>query len=438
MNLLLMGLNHRTAPVALREQLALSREGVANALLLFRQQFPDCEAAIISTCNRVEILVHNKTGAADAAEIMRFLSQVRDLPVAEFKNHLFQVEGRQAVRHILRVISGLDSMVLGESQIVNQLKQAYQLAHEQGTAGPVLHRLFHHAFGVSKRIRTDTTIDVAKTSMPSVAVEVLRRSQPDFATQKILLVGAGEMAQLTARYLHAAGARRLAITTRTFTNARTLAEACCGEAVAFEQLDQQLREADVVITATSCPTAFLRATRVGQAQEARGGRPLLLIDLAVPRNIEPEAGTLPGVSLFDVDALGHMVAENFRQRLGQIELCEKIIAEEVEAFEQWANESKVRPLIEQMYQDVRALAQIEVRRLYSRCPELTAQQQAEVTQLVDRLVGKLMHPCVSAVRQQSMSASAATLAEAFHTTRMSFDAGGARPAACPQAASLNG
>jgi glutamyl-tRNA reductase len=421
MNLLLMGLNHRTAPVALREQLAFSREGVAAALLLFHQQFPDYEAAIISTCNRVEILVSGKDEAVDAGEIMRFLSQTRDVPVATFRSHLYKIEDRHAIRHMLRVVSGLDSMVIGEAQIVNQLKQAYQLAHEQSTAGPVLHRLFHHAFGVSKRIRTDTAIDEAKTSISSLAVDVIRKALPDLEQRRTLIVGAGEMAQLTAKYLQAAGMRNFAVTTRTFMNARALAEGCGGVAIPFDQLDQQIAEADVVITATSCPTAFLKVQRIQRAQEIRGGRELLLVDLSVPRNIEPETAGIAGVQLFDVDALGKMVTENYRQRLGQVELCEKIVEEEVDAFEKWAAESKVRPLIEQMYQDVRALAEIEVRRFMNRCPDLSEHQQSEVSQLVDRVVGKLMHPCVSAVRQQSMAESAVTLAEAFHTTRLSFN-----------------
>jgi len=356
------------------------------------------------------------------------------VPVATFRTHLYQVENRQAIRHILRVVSGLDSMVIGEAQIVNQLKQAYQLAHEQNTAGPVLHRLFHHAFGVSKRIRTDTAIDEAKTSISSLAVEVVRKAWPDLAERRTLIVGAGEMAQLTAKYLQAAGVRNFAVTTRTYLNARALAESCGGEASPFEDLDQEIANADVVITATSCPTTFLKVERVERAQAARGNRPLMLIDLAVPRNIEPETAHIPGVQLFDVDTLGKMVTENHRQRLGQVELCEKIVDEEVDAFEKWAAESKVRPLIEQMYQDVRALAEIEVRRFMGRCPDLSEQQKGEVSQLVDRVVGKLMHPCVSAVRHESMAESAGTLADAFHSTRMSFD--GANSGGKPQSASV--
>ncbi len=422
MGIVVLGLNHRTAPVELREQLAFSREGAANALLLFRREFPNSEAAILSTCNRVEIVVNSGDGEASVPEILRFLAQVRNVPLIAFKSHVYQVEGRQAIRQVFRVISGLDSMVLGEYQIVNQLKQAYQTAHEQGTAGPVLHRLFHHAFGVSKRVRSETTIGDGKTSISSVAVDILRSTIPDFAARRILIVGAGEMAQLAAEHLRQANATQFVITTRSIQNARILAEACGGQAVPFDQLDAELINADIVITATTCPASILTRERVARAQQARGNRPLTLIDLAVPRNIDAEAGALPGVSLHDVDGLGQVVAENRRQRASQLDACEQIVDEEVDAFEKWIAESKVRPLIEQMFEDVRALAEIEVRALYRRCPDLSDKQRDAVEQLADRLVAKLMHPCVSAVRRQSMSESASMLAEAFHTTRIAFTA----------------
>jgi len=421
MSVLLIGLNHRTAPVEVRERLAFSREGIAAALMVFRRRFPATEAAILSTCNRVEILVNSENDEAGPERVIDFLSHVRDVPVSAFKSHLQVVEGKDVFRHFFRVISGLDSMVLGEHQIVNQLKQAYQIAHEQKTAGPVLHRLFHHAFGVSKRIRSETGIADGKTSIPSVAVDVIGREMPDFSHRRILIIGAGEMAQLTAQYLAEANAQHFAVTTRTLSNAKALAEVCHGEAVPFAGLDDQLAKADIAITATSCPAAIITSERIIACQERRGHRALLLIDLAVPRNVGADVAKIGGVSLYDVDALGRIVSGNCRQRESQVEACQRIVDEEVAAFEGWLAESRVRPLIEQMYQDVRALAEIEVRGLFRRCPELSERQREAVEQLADRLVSKLMHPCVSAVRRPSFTDSAATLAEAFRATRLSFD-----------------
>jgi glutamyl-tRNA reductase len=420
MGMLVVGLNHRTAPVEIRERLAFSRDGAATALMLFRSVHPGCECAIISTCNRVEVIVNGPDGELELDEVVRFLSQVCDVPAEDFVDHLYHCRGQDAVAQIFRVISGLDSMVVGEYQIVNQMKQAYQLAHEQGTTGPVLHRLFHHAFGVSKRVRTETSLGDGKTSIPSVAVEVIARELPDFAGRRILIVGAGEMAQLTAQYLRQAEARRFVVTTRTLKNAASLAEACGGEAAPFSQLDAELERAEIVITATNCPAPILTVERITRCQQARSLKPVLLIDLAVPRNIEADVASVPGVVLHDVDALGRIVAENWRQRQAQAEVSEKIIAEEVEAFDKWIAESRVRPLIEQMFADVRALAEIELRSLFRRCPDLTDKQKDAVEQLADRLVAKLMHPCVSTMRQESMASSAATLAEAFRAVRLSF------------------
>lgn len=424
--ILVLGLNHRTAPVELREQLAFSREGAAAAMMLFKEHYPNSEAILLSTCNRVELIVNSDTegagGAVDPREATSFLARARNLAVTSFSNHLYSVTGPAAVRHVFRVISGLDSMVLGEYQIVNQLKTAYQAAHEAGTAGPVLHRLFHHAFGVSKRVRTETTLGEGKTSLSSVAVDVIRKACPDFTQRRILIVGAGEMAQLTVQHLKAHDAQDLVITTRTLQNARVLAEASRGTAIGFSELDDELPLADIIITSTSCPTAILTQPRIRRAMARRPGAldpRLLLVDLAVPRNIDPDVASVPGVTLFDVDALGNLVEQVRRQRAAAVESSEAIIAEEVEGFEKWLAQSKVGPLIEQMYNDVRALAEIEVRATLRKCPDLTPLQRDAIESLADRLVAKLMHPCIRTVREAPAAEPALKLVDAFHATRLS-------------------
>jgi glutamyl-tRNA reductase len=401
MSILLLGLNHRTAPVEVRERLAFSREGAANALMLFARQFPKAEAVIISTCNRVEILVNTEVGSPDGArEVVEFLSRARNIPAESFAPYLYQLDHAASVRHLFRVISGLDSIVVGECQVVNQVKQAYALAHEQGTCGPVLHRLLHHAFGVSKRTRGETKIAEGKLSVPSVAMDIVRRACPHPSRLKVLVVGAGDMAQHACRYLSEAAVAKLVVTSRTYNNARTLADACGGAAVPYADLDRHLAAADVVITATSCPTAILTEQRVSQATACREGiRPLVLIDLSVPRNIDPAAGRISGVKLYDIDSLVDVVKKTSRGRARAVGAAEAIIDEEVAAFDRWINDMRVAPLIGQMYRDVRELAEVEVRRLFNRCPDLSTGHKDEVTQLVDRLVGKLLHPCVSAIRQ---------------------------------------
>jgi glutamyl-tRNA reductase len=412
MSILLVGLNHRTAPVEIREQIAFSRDGAATALMLFRNQFPKAEAAIISTCNRVEILVASDGDSPTLNDVVSFIAQSRDLPVNEFKSYLYQLSGEQACRHFFRVASGLDSMVLGENQIVNQIKNAYTQASEQGTTGRVLNRLFHHAFEVSKRVRTDTQIGTGKLSVSSVAVDVAKKIFDDFSTKQTLVVGAGEMAQLVCQYLREANASKFVVTTRTLTNAKALADACQGEAVPFSELDAQLVNADIVITATACPMPFITPERIKEAQKHRRGRLLFLIDLAVPRNVDPECGKLEQVFVIDVDELGRMVAENQKLRNGQLEICERILDEEVAAFEQWLDSTKLNPLIEQMFKDARDLRDMELQRLFRKCPDLDDEQKKAIEQLVDRLVGKFMHPCVSTLRRHTEGST--TLAGALH------------------------
>ena len=401
--ILLVGLNHRTAPVEVREQLAFSRDGIATALMLLRNQFPRCEAAIVSTCNRVEILVASDDEKPGVNDVLSFIAQSRDLPVNQFKQYLYTLSGEQACRHFFRVASGLDSMVLGENQIVNQIKQAYTAACEQGTTGRVLNRLFHHAFEVSKRVRSETKIGEGKVSVPSAAVDVAKKIFDDFSNKQTLIVGAGEMAQLVAQYLRDSNVRKFVVTTRTAANAKALADACAGEAVPYDQLDAQLVHADIVITATACPMPILTVERIHEAQKQRRGRLLFLIDLAVPRNVDPAAAKLENVYVYDIDTLGKMVAENQQHRTAQLEHCEKILDEEVSAFEQWLDSIKLNPLIEQMYQDARDLRQFELARLFRACPDFSDEQKDAVMQLVDRLVNKFMHPCVSTLRRQGAS-----------------------------------
>jgi glutamyl-tRNA reductase len=220
------------------------------------------------------------------------------------------------------------------------------------------------------------------------------------------------MAQLVCQYLREANAKRFVVTTRTLSNAKALADACEGEAVPYDQLDDQLIHADIVITATACPMPIITAERIKLAQKHRRGRLLFLIDLAVPRNVDPDCGKLEQVYVIDVDELGRMVAENQKLRNGQIEICEKILDEEVAAFEEWLDSTKLNPLIEQMFKDARDLRDAELQRLFRKCPDLSDEQRKSCEQLVDRLVGKFMHPCVSTLRRHT--AGSATLAGALH------------------------
>jgi len=264
----------------------------------------------------------------------------------------------------------------------------------------VLNRLFHHAFEVGKRVRSETLIGRGKVSVPSVAVEVARSIFESFADKQTLVVGAGETAQLVCQYLREADERKFVVTTRTLANAKMLAESCDGQAAPFDQLDEYIVQSDIIITAMSCPTPLLTAQRIIALQKQRRGRLLFILDLAVPRNVEPAVDRIEQVHLYDIDALGRIVEKNQQQRNGQTELCEKILDEEVAAFEQWLDSVKLNPLIEQMYRDARDLKEAELERLFHRCPNFNDQQRQAIAQLAERLSGKVMHPWVSSLRRQ--------------------------------------
>jgi glutamyl-tRNA reductase len=307
-------------------------------------------------------------------------------------------------------------MVLGENQIVSQVKQAYAASSEQGTTGRTLNRLFHHAFEVSKRVRTETTIGEGKVSVASVAVDIAKRIFEDFSNKKVLVVGAGEMAQLACEYLREARCERFVVMTRTLTNAKALADACQGVAMPFDQLDEQLIEADIVIAATACPVPFLTAQRVAEAQRSRRGRLLFFIDLAVPRNVDPAVGELEQVYVYDIDALGQIVAKNQQQRTAQLQACEQILDQEVAGFNEWLDQARLTPMIQQMYRDAGDVAEAELQRLLRRCPDLSVQQRQAIEQMVERLTGKFMHPCVSTLRRHGRSPTSVMLAGALHET----------------------
>jgi glutamyl-tRNA reductase len=251
-------------------------------------------------------------------------------------------------------------------------------------------------------------------------MEIVRQTCPQMSQLNVLVVGAGDMAQHACRYLAEAGVAKLVITSRTFNNARTLAEACGGIAAPYAELDQLLASADVVITATSCPTPILTEQRVARAVQHTAQQRLLLIDLSVPRNIESAAGHLPGVKLYDIDSLSNLAERNHRTRSAAARQCEAIIEEEVRIFQRWIADTRVGPLIGRMFRDVRELANIEVRQLFNRCPDLSADQKEEVAQLVDRLVGKLLHPCVSAIRERAASATSNGIEEELDEQRLIF------------------
>ncbi len=414
MKIMLIGLNHRTAPVEVREQLAFSHEGAATALFLFCKQFPQAEAAILSTCNRVEMIIASESEQPSFDEVVSFLAQARDVPVPAFKPYLYQYHDQRAVHHLFHVAASLDSMVIGEYQIVNQLKAAYAQASEQGAVSRVLNRLFHQAFHVSKRIRTETEIGLRKVSVPSVAVDVARGIFDDFSRKNVLVLGAGDMAQIVCEHLRKADARHFTVASRTVANARALATACDGRCVPWSQIDNELLSADIVITATSCPKPIITADKLRDVQARRKASPMFFIDLAVPRNVEAACEQINQVYVYDVDAIGRIIETNRQHRAAQVEQCEAIIEYELDQFAQWQKQNATQPLIQQMFADAYALRDQMLDKLMHDCPDLTERQQKAVQQVVEQLIGKFMHPCACTVKQCGPCEKSSSLPDALH------------------------
>src|SRR5215213_1843988 len=316
MSILLIGVNHKTAPVEIRERLAFNDEACASGLRQLVDGEVVREGLIVSTCNRVEVLT--ATGAQHAREgterITRFLSEIRSIPYEDINKHLYSHSDDEAVRHVFRVTSSLDSMVVGEPQVLGQVRRAYTLAVESGTAGRVLNRLVHHTFRVAKRVRNETGIAANAVSISYMAVELGKKIFDSLKGCTVMLIGAGEMAELSARHLVNAGVSRVIIANRTEESARKIADEFGAKIISLEQIDQFLAETDMVICSTGAPTYVLTEEQTRKALERHRKRPTCLIDISVPRNIDPKVGHVPNVFLFDIDDLESVISSNIRER----------------------------------------------------------------------------------------------------------------------------
>ncbi len=401
MSIVLVGLNHKTAPVEVRERLAFSDEALAGHLRRLVDGEVVREGLIVSTCNRVEVLAAASTarGADAASRLGDFLGEARSVPPEAFAGHLYTHTDEAAVRHLFRVASSLDSMVVGEPQVLGQVRRAYTLAVEAGTAGKVLHRLVHHALRVAKRVRTETGIAASAVSISYTAVELGRKIFGSLKGATVLLVGAGEMAELAAQHLVGAGASRLLVANRTYETARKLADRFGGEAVSFDALGEYLREADVVLCSTGAPHYVITHEMAAAAREARQNRPAFFIDISVPRNVDPEVGRLDNLFVFDVDDLEAVVASNIREREREAERAELIVESEVMQFQQALRHLDIGPTVGALKDRLRRIAREEFERQRPRLGDLTPEQEHAVEQLLMSAVNKISHPVIHRMRR---------------------------------------
>ncbi|HEX4284120.1 MAG TPA: glutamyl-tRNA reductase [Terracidiphilus sp.] len=423
MTLALFGINHKTAPIELRERIAISREELSDSTRALAAVPGVSECMIVSTCNRVEMLAVLDSPETD---LLGFLHQQFGLEPALLAPHIYRHYDQDAVRHLFRVAASLDSMVVGEPQILGQVKEAYAVARTAGTVGSELDHLLQTAFAAAKRVRTETEIGANSVSIASVAVELARKIFGSLQGRTVFLVGAGKMSELAARHLVQQGAGAILVTNRTQERARMLAEPFNGRVIPFEQLYEAASEADIVISSTGAPHPIFRREHGLTFMHRRRNRPMFFIDIAVPRDVDPAVNQIEGIFVYDIDDLQQVAAAHIAERGREAGDAEALIASEVERFHQRRRAVNVAPAIVSLQHQAEETRQAEIKRVQARLGSLTDEQLAAVEALTRGLVNKFLHPPMQALKRAARDNDAARV-EALCET-WSLPSGTDRPA----------
>jgi glutamyl-tRNA reductase len=413
----MIGCNHRQSSLAVRERIAFTPAQTVDALAAWRVTHPEAEAVLLSTCHRVELYAaaQDPAAAIDAPALGEHLANFHNVPLEEIRGELVSLEGEEVVRHLFRVAASLDSMVLGEAQILSQVKQAYELASQIGSTGPVTHGFFQAALRVARRVAAETSLHRHRVSIPSVAIaDFASRIFERFDDKRVLVIGAGKMAQETLHYLSDAGARRIVVLNRDLERAQSLAAQWRGEAVPWSELPVQLVAADMVISTTGAdrPVVTLEEYRK-KVVRRRYQRPLFILDLAMPRDFEPVIGQELGVYLYGIDDLSDACERNRQARAGALPEAERIVDEDVRAFVAETRRRASGPVIARFREGLQNVQAMELDRLYDRLPELDEEARQEIRQFADRLVAKMLHPPLESLRDESRNGTHHGLLEAL-------------------------
>ena len=413
MRLFVVGLSHRTAPLALRERVDFTRGGVEAALDALAARQIAGEAVVLSTCNRAEIyLAADGDGAVD--EAVRFFAEYHEVENAEIAPHIYVRYGADAARHLFKVAAGLDSLVVGEPQILGQVKSAYTVAAEAHATGAVLNRLFHMAFAAGKRVRSETGLSEGAVSVSYAAIALARKIYGDLTPLRVLILGSGEMAKLTGVHLKAQGVNQIAIGGRTAAPAARLAVELSAEVVDWADVHAAIERADILVTATGAPSAVLSAADIAAAMRSRRERALFIIDIAVPRNVEADAGSIDQVFLYNIDDLQGIVKENLARRSAELESADAIVAEETLRFAGWLQAREVIPTVVALRERFETIRRAELQRLQPRLQGLPPEAQAQVDQITRLIVEKLLLTPTEQLKSISDNSLAATYSDALH------------------------
>jgi len=391
MQIYCLGINHASAPLSLLEQLALGEDGTRSALARLSHstgQSPFAELVILSTCNRIEL--YAASAQEVSPELEAFLSEVTGVPSADFRPAVYKLTDLKAARHLYEVAAGLDSLVIGEPQILGQVTRALELAREQNMAGPVLNQLLQSAIHAGKRVRTETEIGRNPVSVSSLAASLAAHSVQSLSEAQALVLGAGDMAELAAGALRKRGVSRITVVNRTLQHARSLADRWQARAATYEHLDVLLADADIVISSTSAPHFMVTVPMIDRAMQGRPGRPLVLIDIAVPRDIDPDVSKIANVRLYNMESLNDQVEESRVRRLAEVPHAQSILSEELARFGQYLDSLAMRPLIASIRQQAEALRQSELQKALRHMPDLTEAERERIELMTKALMKKLL------------------------------------------------
>jgi glutamyl-tRNA reductase len=402
MEILVVGLSHKTAPIELRERLSVSEQDLPKPLELLGDSPEIAERMLIATCNRVEVYAVAEGSVEKAVEaITDRLAAHHKLEKSRFEDKLYTHTAAAAVRHVFRVASSLDSMVVGEPQILGQVKSAYSIARSQEATGVILTNLLEQAFHVAKRVRTETGIGASAVSVSSAAVELARKIFGDLAGRTVLIIGAGEMAELALRHLLDDGVRSVLVANRSYDRAVALARQFCGRAVTFESFRQEMGGADIVISATSAPHVILKKEDMQSIIQQRRHRPIFLIDIADPRDIDAACNEVDNVYLYNIDDLQSVVDANLKERQREAERAEAIIEREVGVYLTWLRSLDVVPTIVSLRQRVEEIRGAELQRVLGRLGDLSPEQREAVTVMTHAMVNKILHQPMTELKRRA-------------------------------------
>lgn len=413
MRILAVGLNYRTAPVEVREKFALPEDQLTEALQMLKQTKSILECVMVSTCNRTEIYAVVDRMQVCGYYIRSFMEKWFGIPRKQFTQHLYIYEDQNAIEHLFKVTCGLDSMVIGETQILGQIRDAFFTAQQAKTSGTLFNMLFKQAVTLAKKAHSETSISEHAVSVSYAAVELAKRIFGDFNHKNVLIIGAGKMSELTVRYLVDNGANQVVVANRTLSRAEELAKAFQGRACEMDNIEHALQTADIIISSTGSRDAVLKHSQVAKAMKQRGSRPMFLIDIAVPRDIDPAVHDIDNVFLYDIDDLQGIVEMNIEQRKQEAIKIKNMIQKEIVAFEQWYKTLGVTPVIRALQTKASRIHEETMESLFNKLPDLNDREKKVIFKLSKSLLNQMMHDPILNLKEMALEKQSDQMIEAF-------------------------